>query len=578
MLTSIAHRAVLFATLAVLSGCVGDKTGISAAGSRSSQERTAGTATITGRPLIVVGIDREFPPYSFVDGQGQIAGFTVDLTRALAEVMAFDIEFRAGTYEQIIDALAYGEIDVIPHLSASEELEKRFAFTLPHLSVEDAIFVRSDTTGAFTESHLRNHPTLVWQAGAIEEVLEDDQLTGEILNATSVAETMRRLASGEGDCALVPLLTGLRLASELKLTNLRITGPPIKSYTRSLSFGVRSEDRELLERLDEGLTLVTTTDRFSALYNTWFGVQEPPIQNDVLRAWLQWISLPLLGLILAAVAWFTSLRRTVTRRTAELQESEERLQGILDNAPMMIYMKDADGRYLLVNRQFEKLVGRERQQMRNATDTKIFTRAQVTELRARDAQVINSGEILRCEEIFPTADGDRTFLTVRFPLHHADGRVYAVCAISADITEQKQAERESARSSRHRCSKLRSWKVLGVLAGGIAHDFNNLLMGILGNTLDMVRSSDLPPDSQAHDSAARRRPCGAAGPPSYANRCSLIQARANSSSSRWTSPNWLRKWPTCSRSPYPRNPSFRQATGLPLCRPSKPTSPRYVKW
>ncbi len=499
MSTPIAHRALILAAVAALSACAGDD--------RKSRERAPTAATITGRPLVVVGIDRDFPPYSFIDAQGRVAGFTVDLTRAVAEVMAFDVEFRAGSYDEIVEALERGEVDVIPHLSASADLEQRFAFTLSHLEMSDAIFVRTDATGVFTEAHLHDRPTLVWQSGAIEDYLLQDQVAGEILPEASIAETMRRLAAGEGDCALVPHLTGLRLARELKLTNLRIAGPPIKSYTRSLSFGVRIEDRDLLERLDAGLTLVTTTDRYPQLYDAWFGVQDTAVSNQVLLRWLLWISLPLLLLILAAVAWSASLRRTVARRTAELQESEERLQGILDNAPMTIYMKDADGRYLLVNRQFEELVGRERHQMRDATDSEIFTPPQVAELRARDARVLASGEIYRCEEVFPTASGSRTFQSVRFPLHHADGGVYAVCAISADVTEQKHAEqdRQKLEAQMQQTQKLES---LGVLAGGIAHDFNNLLMVILGNTGMVLQ--EVEPGGKAHarlldvDSAGRR--------------------------------------------------------------------------
>ncbi len=495
MSTSLAHRTLIFAAIAALSACADDDPG-----------RPAPAAKITGRPLLVVGIDRDFPPYGFVDPQGRIAGFTVDLTRAVAEVMAFDVEFRAGSYQEIVDALEHGEVDVIPHLSASADLERRFAFTLPHLEVSDAIFVHADATGVFTEAHLRDQPTLVWQPGAVEDYLREARLTGEVLAEDSIAETLRRLSAGEADCALVPHLTGLRLARELKLSNLRIVGPPITTYTRSLSFGVRVEDRDLLDRLDEGLTLVTRTERYPQLYNTWFGVQDD-VSNEVLLRWLMWISLPLLALILAAVAWSASLRRTVARRTAELKESEERLQGILDNAPMTIYMKDADGRYLLVNRQFEALVGRERHQMRDATDSEIFTPPQVAELRARDARVLDSGDIFRCEEVFATAAGDRTFQSVRFPLHHVDGGVYAVCAISADVTEQMRAEndRQKLEAQMQQTQKLES---LGVLAGGIAHDFNNLLMVILGNTGYVLQ--DLAPESKTHarlldvDTAGRR--------------------------------------------------------------------------
>ncbi len=488
-----AHRPLVLAAFAVLAACGGDRAGA--------------PTTITGRQTVVVGVDRELPPYSFVDGEGNAAGFTVDLIRAIAEVMAFDLELRAGTYEQIVDALERGEVDVIPTLSQSEELDKRFAFTLPHVDLSDAIFVRDDAAGVATQAHCRDRRTLVWQPAAIEGSLLATGGSGEILPEDSVAATLRRLASGEGDCAQVPHLTGLRLVGELNLRNLRIGGPPIKDYSRSLSLGVRIEDRDLVERLEQGLTLVTTTERYPEIYDAWFGAQETGVPPEVLKRWLLWVTLPLLALILASVVWSASLRRTVARRTAELQESEQRLQGVLDNAPMMIYIKDTDGRYLLVNRQFERMVGRQRHQVRGATDSEIFTPPQVAELRAKDERVLAGGEVFRCEEVFPGAEGDRTLLSVRFPLRHADGEVYAVCAISADVTEQKRAE-EDRQKLEAQMQQTQTLESLGVLAGGIAHDFNNLLMGILGNT--ELAAGGLSPDSEARtrlhevESAGRR--------------------------------------------------------------------------
>ncbi|MEM7584833.1 MAG: transporter substrate-binding domain-containing protein [Acidobacteriota bacterium] len=447
---------------------------------------------LEARPRYVIGVDREFPPYSFVDDDGHYVGYSVDLSRAIAELMGFEIELRAGTHDELVAALEDGEIDIIPHLAASQALETRFQFTLPHIETNDAIFVREDATGVFTEAHLQDRPILVWQPAAVEELVDHELSGSEILSEQTVAETLRRLAAGEGDCALVPHLTALQLVRDLKLTNLRIAGPPIQSYTRSLSFAVRRGDGDLLKRLDDGLTLVTTTQRYPELYNTWFGIQDDSIPTQVLISWLLWISLPLLAMVLLATAWSWSLRNTVARRTAKLRESEERLQGILDNAPMMITMKDSEGRYLLVNQKFEAMVGQQRHRVQDATDSKFFPPEQVAELRANDARVLETGAVDRCEEVFPTGVGPRTFDSVRFPLHDAEDGIYAVCAISADVTDQKRAEEEKQKleAQIQQAQKLES---LGVLAGGIAHDFNNLLMGILGNT--GLALLELDPDS-----------------------------------------------------------------------------------
>lgn len=62
---------------------------------------------------IVVGADPDYPPYEFRDRNGLPAGFNVDLTRAMAEVMGLTVEFRFGTWSEIRSGLASGAIDVL---------------------------------------------------------------------------------------------------------------------------------------------------------------------------------------------------------------------------------------------------------------------------------------------------------------------------------------------------------------------------------------------------------------------------------------------------------------------------------
>ncbi len=135
-------------------------------------------------------------------------------------------------------------------------------------------------------------------------------------------------------------------------------------------------------------------------------------------------------------------REARLRRKAEqaLYESELRLQAVLDNTTAVIYQKDTEGKYQLINSRFEELFGVRRDDFLGKTDFEVFSREQAEAFRANDAHVLELGKPLEFEELAPHDDGLHTYLSIKFPLFNSEGVPYAVCGVSTDITERKQAE------------------------------------------------------------------------------------------------------------------------------------------
>ncbi|WP_169979056.1 PAS domain S-box protein [Tautonia rosea] len=133
-----------------------------------------------------------------------------------------------------------------------------------------------------------------------------------------------------------------------------------------------------------------------------------------------------------------------TRKLAEhaLAENRELLQSIIDNAEAAIYAKDLEGRFILSNRHHAGLAGLEPEVLLGQTDAEIGDWASGAETyRANDQRVIEADGPIEFEEVVPTVFGERVFLSVKFPLRDAEGRIHAVCGISTDVTERKHAER-----------------------------------------------------------------------------------------------------------------------------------------
>ncbi len=157
---------------------------------------------------------------------------------------------------------------------------------------------------------------------------------------------------------------------------------------------------------------------------------------------------------------------------------EERRQAIIDMAPMPVYVKDEDLRYVFANAQADDLAGQERGQLLGQTDEAIMAPKALAHTRTVDRRILERGTTYKADETLEIGGVERTFKTVKFPLLNEEGRATAVCGISTDITPQKEALRlrdELAAAQQQAIAELRSSRLETVerLSRAIElHDFS----------------------------------------------------------------------------------------------------------
>lgn len=137
-----------------------------------------------------------------------------------------------------------------------------------------------------------------------------------------------------------------------------------------------------------------------------------------------------------------SLQSIMERKRAEdaLRRSQQLLHEMADNTTAVIYVKEASGKYLLVNRRFEEIFGLKADQIIGLTDHDIFPRHFADAFRNNDLAVLERNTTVEYEETAPHLDGSHTYISIKFPLRDQTGIPYALCGVSTDITERKQAE------------------------------------------------------------------------------------------------------------------------------------------
>lgn len=141
--------------------------------------------------------------------------------------------------------------------------------------------------------------------------------------------------------------------------------------------------------------------------------------------------------------------RTDTRPAAEverdLQKSRVLLDSILDHAPALMWLSDAEGRFLFVNRRFEQVTGRTRSEVEGKTYAEVWPGEFATLMHSHQRQALESPSSSEVEIQIPVASGNQTHWCVSFPVRDEQGKIYATATIATDISERKKAEEERDR-------------------------------------------------------------------------------------------------------------------------------------
>ena len=328
-------------------------------------------AWLKAHPVIRLGAELLYPPFSMVQGDAKFTGLAADYLALIAGRTGLNIKLQPGlSWTEILAGLKNRSLDITPAIIDTPERRNYLRFVGPFITLPTA-FVTHVNSGIYVDglSSLSGNRMALIENGPVTLRVQRDFPGIMPVYVTTTVDALAKVAAGEADVALSNINFITREIEDRYLGTLRVAGALTDSPTE-LNIGVRSDWPELQSIIRKGLGTISRAEH-EEIRQKWLSVQ---VNQGF--AWVDGLkfAIPLLlaglGFIVVVLVANRRLRRQYAlTKAAEHQVAYQlALQStLLDSQPMPVFVVDRQARYIDCNRAYETAFGVTREAIRGKT-------------------------------------------------------------------------------------------------------------------------------------------------------------------------------------------------------------------
>jgi len=273
---------------------------------------------------IIIGGDYDYPPYSFFDKSGIAKGFDVDLIKAVAERIDAEIEFVFTPWDEAVQNLKTGKVDLLLATLYTEDRTRYFDFTIPYNLDYYSIFsLKGSNIQSVNDLHGKNVIILKGDA-SIENFIKPLDLVKNISHAVSYPEAFKRLLSGQHDYILAPFAIASNTIKELEQQG-KNTADIISTNETLLPslyrLAVKKGNAELLTTLNDSLDALKSENKIQMLRDRWITKRPASWEATTVIKYVLISIIPIVLLIISFLLWSWSHKRQVAKKSESLKKT-----------------------------------------------------------------------------------------------------------------------------------------------------------------------------------------------------------------------------------------------------------------
>lgn len=234
---------------------------------------------------IVIATEGAYPPFNFMDNEGNLKGFEVDLARAMCQEIGVRCKIVAQGWTGILPGLLAEKYDaIIASLYITEARKEKIAFSEPYYKVPARFVVPKNSDITISQSGLTGATVGTQRGASFERMIRDTMPYVDLRIYGAMPAAYRDLVSGRLDAAIADVvniqhgLLDTPVGDRFEMRGPRFTNP--KWFGYGAGVGVRKEDKELAAAFSWAINALREDRTYKKIADKWFDVDVYPFDDN----------------------------------------------------------------------------------------------------------------------------------------------------------------------------------------------------------------------------------------------------------------------------------------------------------
>ena len=226
--------------------------------------------TIQKRGTIIVGLEGDWAPWSYVDENDELTGYDVEVAKAIADKLGVEIQIVPGEWDGLFAGMDAGRYDMVVNgVEVTEERADKYDFSTPYAYIRTALIVKGDNDSIKTFEDLEGKKTANSIASTYMNLAESYGAT--CYGVSTLDETLTMVLQGRVDATLNAIVSFTDYMAQHPDSNLKVVATTDEASNVAIPMRKGDETASLREAVNKAIDELREDGTLSELSTRFFG-------------------------------------------------------------------------------------------------------------------------------------------------------------------------------------------------------------------------------------------------------------------------------------------------------------------